>query len=65
MTPWAMLANRAACRPVSVPGRERQGDEAHVRHRRVGDQPLEVALDEADQGPPDDADDAGDGEHRR
>ena len=65
MTPWAMLANSAACRPVSDAGGQGEGDEPHVRHRRVGDQPLEVALDEADQRPPDDADDAGDGEHRR
>ena len=58
MTPCAMLANRAAWMPVSRPGGEGEGDEAHVRHRRVGDQPLEVALDQADQGAPDDADDA-------
>ena len=58
MTPWAMLANSAACRPVRGAGGEAEGDETHVRHRRVGDQPLEVALDEADQAAPEDADDA-------
>ena len=60
MTPWAMLANSAAWMPVSDAGGQGEGDEAHVRHRRVGDQPLEVALDQAGQRPPDDADDAGD-----
>ena len=43
-------------------GREGEHDEAHVGHRRVGDEPLEVALDEADEGAPDDADDPGDRE---
>ena len=64
MTPWATLANSAACSPVRVPLDEAEGDEAHVRDRGVGDEPLEVALDEAGQSSPDDADDAEDGEDR-
>ncbi len=44
-------------------GREGEGHEAHVGHGRVGDEPLEVTFDEADQGTPDDADHPGDPEH--
>ena len=45
-------------------GGEAEDDEAHVRHRREGDEPLEVALDEADEAAPEDADDTGDREDR-
>ena len=62
MTPWATFANSAACRPVSGERGDAEQHEAHVRHRREGDQPLEVALDEAGQAAPEDA---GDAERRR
>ena len=42
-------------------GGQSEDHEAHVRHRRVGDQALEVTLDEADQSTPEDRDGGGDG----
>ncbi len=50
--------------PRLRPRGQREDDEAHVGDRGVGDEPLEVALDEADEPTPDDADDPEDREHR-
>uniref|UniRef100_A0A0N5A6U6 LigA n=1 Tax=Parastrongyloides trichosuri TaxID=131310 RepID=A0A0N5A6U6_PARTI len=53
-----------ALHPSVVAGEDAQGDEAHVRDRRIGDQLLHVGLTEGDQRRVDDGDHR-QGEHQR
>ncbi len=57
MRPWATMPKRAALMPNVGERRDAEHDEAHVGHRREGDEPLHVGLREAAERAVDDADD--------
>ena len=52
--------NERTLQPLLVEGKQADGNNRHVRDGGIGDEPFEVALDEAHQAAPDEPGDAGD-----